>query len=152
MKSPIFQKWIWLTCHYIMTGYQDISILAKHNSNHTMYWCAGAAIGWYRANCWGTTPPNFCAFWMDDVEVWDFAGRTFNGILQTTAGAVSTGPLISSYEWYTISLPSTNKTKNLSESNHKRVRSSTVGPSKWNSLKTHLLAFADFLILNRTSQ
>ena len=118
--------------------------------------CAGAAIGWYRANCWGTTPPKFCAFWMDDGEVWDFAGRTFNGILQTTAGAVSTGPLTSSYEWYMISLPTKNKTmqerQNLSESNQKQVRSCAVGHSKLNSLKTYLLAFADFLIVKQTSQ
>jgi len=42
-------------------------------------------------------------------------------------------------------LDSARKSKNLLESNHKQVRSSAVGPSTWNSLKTHLLAFADFL-------
>ena len=139
-KSQVFQNWIWpTTCHYIMTWYHDISIWAEHNSNHTMYWCdcAGAAIGWYRANCWGTTPPNICAFWMDDGEVRDFAGRTFNGILQTTAGAVSTGPLVSSYEWYMISLPTTHKTvqeRTCAIKIHKQVRSSAVGPSKWNTV------------------
>lgn len=134
MKSSIFQNWIWPTmCHYIVTGYQDVSILAEHNSYHTMYWCdcAGAARGWYRANCWGTTPPNFCAFWTDDGEVWDFAGRTFNGILQTTAGAVSTGPLVSSYEWYMISLPTTNKTVQERQRTCRNVITSSLEAVQW---------------------